>query len=166
MTAITREIVVDAPPERVWDILADLPAYPEWNRSTRIVPEPDKPDLITYGLTAVRPNGKELAWTLMGRMLTRRRPELITWRLGFTGFLSVAMSYVLTPKGPGTQVMFKAEVAGVVPAVFRNHFPNLLPEPMAGTLQALKRRAELGKPRPSAKPPLRKPKHGGPPRRR
>ena len=170
---ITHEIVVEAAPERVWGILADIPSYPEWNRSTRIVLDPKTPDLITYGLTAVRPNGKELPWTLNGRLLIRRSPERLSWRLGLPGFVFLAMSYALTPRGAGTHVLFTAEVSGLVPRIFPKHFPNLLPQPMLGTLQALKRRAETGRPKPiprSSTPKKvstqKKLRHGGPPPRR
>jgi hypothetical protein len=34
MAVVRAEIEIDAPPERVFDILADLDAYPEWNPFT------------------------------------------------------------------------------------------------------------------------------------
>ncbi|OYX58051.1 MAG: hypothetical protein B7Y86_03290 [Brevundimonas subvibrioides] len=167
MKRLTSEIIVDAPPENVWDILAEIPAYPDWNNSTRIVPDGKKPDEITYGLTAVRPNGQEVSWRLTGRMLDRRKPDLIAWRLGMPGFVFLSMAYTLTPRGVGTHVLFSAEVSGLVPRIFPNHFPNLLPAPMAGTLRALKRRAEVTGSRPAPVPVTRKkPRHGGPPPRR
>ncbi|MCG2664216.1 MULTISPECIES: SRPBCC family protein [Brevundimonas] len=98
---------------------------------------------------------------LTGRMLDRRKPNLIAWRLGMRGFVFLSMSYTLTPRGNGTHVSFSAEVSGFVPRIFPNHFPNLLPAPMAGTLRALKRRAEMRGSRP-ASVPGKKPRHGGP----
>jgi hypothetical protein len=167
MKRLTTEIIVDASTQNVWDILADIPAYPEWNPSTRIVLDAKKPDEITYGLTAVRPNGQEVSWRLTGRMLDRRKPGLIAWRLGMRGFVFLNMAYTLTPRGAGTHVLFSAEVSGLVPSIFPNHFPNLLPAPMAGTLRALKRRAEVRGIRPALPPITRKkPRHGGPPPRR
>ncbi|MDM8353503.1 SRPBCC family protein [Brevundimonas staleyi] len=167
MKLFTSDIVVDAPPENVWDILADIPAYPGWNRATRIEPDRYKPNEITYGMTAVRPNGQELSWRLTGRLLERRKPDPITWRLGMRGFVLLNMAYALTPRGSRTHVLFSAEVSGLIPRVFPNYFPNLLPGPMAGTLRDLKRRAETGARR-SAPPPTttKKPRHGGPPPRR
>ena len=167
MKLFTSDIVVDAPPEKVCDILADFPAYPEWNRATRIEPDAKKPDAITYGMTAVRPNGQEMSWRLTGRLLERRKPDLITWRLGMRGFVVLCMSYALTPRGNQTHVQFSAEVSGLVPRVFPKHFPNLLPDPMAGTLRDLKRRAEAGARRSAPGPTTgKKPRHGGPPPRR
>ncbi|MBN9464952.1 SRPBCC family protein [Brevundimonas sp.] len=167
MKRFTSDVVVDGPPEKVWDILADIPAYPEWNRATRIEPDRKRPDEITYGLTAVRPNGQELSWRLTGRLLERRRPDLITWRLGMPGFVFLKMSYALTPRGNRTHVLFSAEVSGLIPRVFPNHFPNLLPDPMAGTMRDLKRHAEAGGRRAVPAPaPAKKPRHGGPPPRR
>ncbi|MBB5745670.1 SRPBCC family protein [Brevundimonas variabilis] len=164
MKLFTSDIVIDAPPEKVWDILADIPAYPEWNRATRIEPDRKKPDEITYGLTAVRPNGQELSWRLTGRLLERRKPDRITWRLGLRGFVFLNMSYALTPRGTRTHVLFSAEVSGLVPKIFPNHFPNLLPDPMFGTMRDLKRRAEGEKRQvPPPTPSRKRPRHGGPP---
>lgn len=167
MKRLIRDIVVNAPPESVWDILVDIPTYPEWNNSTRIMPDEKNPDEITYGLTAVRPNGQEVSWRLAGRMLDHRKPDLIAWQLGMRGFVFLNMAYTLTPRGASTHVLFSAEVSGLVPRLFPNHFPNLLPAPMAGTLRALKRRAEMRGIRPTSPTITRKkPRHGGPPPRR
>ncbi|MGQ2971880.1 SRPBCC family protein [Brevundimonas mediterranea] len=167
MKRLTSEIIVDAPPQNVWDILADIPAYPEWNNSTRIFLDGKKAEEIIYGLAAVRPNGKEVSWRLPGRMLEHLKPDLIAWQLGMRGFVFLNMAYTLTPRGAGTHVLFSADVSGLVPSIFPNHFPNLLPAPMAGTLRALKRRAEIGGIRPASPPITRtKPRHGGPPPRR
>jgi uncharacterized protein YndB with AHSA1/START domain len=34
MNVVRSEIDIDAPAERVWDLITDLPRYPEWNRFT------------------------------------------------------------------------------------------------------------------------------------
>lgn len=166
MTRLTRDIVIKAPPEKVWKILADFPNYPAWNRSTTMVPEPNKPDLITFGVTLVRPNGKSVPWALMARV-TSRQPPLLAWKMGYPGFLSVRMTCAVTPHGAGSEVSYTAEVVGLVPALFPNHFPNLFPVPMTGMLRDLKARAEVGRRSPAPKPsPRQKNRHGGPPPRR
>ena len=91
--SIATAVEVDAPPERVWDVLVDLPAYPTWNpfivhASGRVaagetlvlhmaLPGWD-PMVIEPRLLAVEPE-RELRWK--GRLLL---PGLFDGEHGFT----------------------------------------------------------------------------------
>jgi hypothetical protein len=81
---LRREIEIDAPPERVWAVVTDLPAYPEWNPFIRRISgdvrvgaklevriEPPGGRGVTFKPTvrAVEPN-RELRW--LGRLLLPR----------------------------------------------------------------------------------------------
>ena len=81
MRELRREIEIDAPPERVWAVVSDLAAYPEWNPFIRRIGgelregarlevriEPPDARAMTFKPTfrAVEPN-RELRW--LGRLL-------------------------------------------------------------------------------------------------
>lgn len=83
MTTIERSIEIEAPPERVWQVLTDLPAHPDWNpfiRSisgdvrvgsrlrVRIVPPGGRGMTFKPVVTAATP-GKEFAW--LGKLAVR-----------------------------------------------------------------------------------------------
>jgi hypothetical protein len=74
--SIATAVEIDAPPSRVWEVLADLPAYPEWNPfiveargklavgetlSLRMLLPGRDPVAIEPRLLAVEP-GRELRW--------------------------------------------------------------------------------------------------------
>jgi hypothetical protein len=73
---IAAEIVLDAQPERIWKILADFPAYPEWNRLMKSVQgeaAPDAPlavDLHYWGKPARR---------VVGRITGFIVPKYLSW---------------------------------------------------------------------------------------
>jgi hypothetical protein len=81
MRALPREVGIDAPPERVWAVVTDFAAYPEWNPFIRRISgelhegaklevriEPPGARAMTFKSTvrAVEAN-RELRW--LGRLL-------------------------------------------------------------------------------------------------
>ena len=75
-------VKVDAPAERLWDILADVKAWPEWQVTSHIEPPPGQ---LAKGTTfPVELGGLE--WTLT--ITEAERPRLLAWvgrRTGLTG---------------------------------------------------------------------------------
>ena len=83
MRELRTEIVIHAAPERVWGVLTDFAAYPEWNPFVRRISgepalgsrlevriEPPGSRALTFKPTVVACEpGRELAW--LGRLLVR-----------------------------------------------------------------------------------------------
>ena len=115
--AIRTECVIPAPPAKVWAVLSDFAAWPQWNPLNlsaigelktgakvamvfRDLPNP-KPGAVirqTVTLVAVEP-GRELAWA--GHV-----PLIFKGRHGF----------LLTPKDGGTHVLHTEDLSGLLPA--------------------------------------------------
>lgn len=115
--AIRTECVIPAPPAKVWAVLSDFAAWPQWNPLNlsavgelkagakvamvfRDLPNP-KPGAVirqTVTLVAVEP-GRELAWA--GHV-----PLIFKGRHGF----------LLTPKDGGTHVLHTETLSGLLPA--------------------------------------------------
>jgi hypothetical protein len=81
MRELRREIEIDAPPERVWEVVTDVAAYPEWNPfisrisgelregarlEVRIEPPGGRTTTFKPTVRTVEPN-RELRW--LGRLL-------------------------------------------------------------------------------------------------
>jgi hypothetical protein len=143
---LTYSVDIEAPPERVWQVLMDLPAYPEWNPFvTRAEGE------VAVGATVsfTGPPVKALLRTRMpatvlevspGRRL-RFRVRLV--RTGLPGLLQVEQTMTLEPRDDGGVRLWEgARFTGLlVPlltrALNREHTPSFL-----AMNDALKERAE------------------------
>lgn len=127
------DIIIKAPPSRVWEVLTDLEAYPEWNPFVRSIegdlaqgarlrvvlqPQGGKPMTFKPRIVALRPE-RELRW--LGRLLVpgifdgehmfKLKPveegeaTLFTHREDFGGFLA---STLLARVGRATLAGFEA----------------------------------------------------------
>lgn len=118
MPSIRTECVIPASPARVWAVLADFAAYPNWNPlnlEARGVAEPGAKVAMVFRNLAGRPGqvirqtvtlvaadpGRELAWSGAVPLLFRGRH----------GFL-------LTPQGEGTRVLHTEVLGGLLPALW------------------------------------------------
>lgn len=117
--AIRTECVIDAPPAKVWSVLADFARWPDWNPLNleaigeakvgarvpmvfRDLPS-GKPDAVirqTVTIVAAEP-GRELAWA--GHV-----PLIFKGRHGF----------LLTQRGAGTHVLHTETLSGLLPATW------------------------------------------------
>jgi hypothetical protein len=138
---LVTEIGIAAPPQRVWQVLTELAAYPEWNPfvvhatgttevgnrlTLRLQPAVGRQTTVRPTVTAARA-GAELRW--LGR-------------LGMPGILDADHHFVLEPDGDGTRLVQQEHFGGLlVPLVARTLDRGTLPAFVLMN-EALKRRAE------------------------
>ncbi|WP_222272469.1 alpha/beta hydrolase fold domain-containing protein [Modestobacter marinus] len=138
---LSTHVDIEATPERVWEVLTDLAAYPAWN------------PFIVRAEGAVAP-GRRLTLTMQpvgGRVMTVR-PRLVEvavhrelrWRgrLGLPGLMDAEHAFVLEPQDGGTRLVHQETFRGVlVPFAAASLDRDTLPAFVAMN-EALKRRAE------------------------
>ena len=138
---LSTHVGIEATPERVWEVLTDLAAYPEWN------------PFIVRAEGTVGP-GRRLTLTMQpagGRAMTLR-PRLVEvavhrelrWRgrLVLPGLMDAEHTFLLRAQGGGTRLVHQETFRGVlVPFVAASLDRNTLPAFVAMN-EALKRRAE------------------------
>lgn len=118
MPKIRTEVLLDAPPEQVWAVLADFGRYAEWNPLNIRAEgraEPGAKIRMTF-LNLSRPGGATIDQTVIlttcepGRALawTGRIPLLFNGRHHFT----------LTPEGAGTRLRHGEDLGGLIAATF------------------------------------------------
>ena len=138
---LSADVGIDATPQRVWEVLTDLAAYPVWN-----------PFIVrAEGIVAL---GRRLTVTMQpvdGRTVTLR-PRLVEvdvarrlrWRgrLGVPGLMDAEHSFTLEPRGSGTRLVHQEDFRGVlVPFLAASLDRHTLPAFVAMN-EALKSRAE------------------------
>ena len=135
------DIDIDATPERVWEVLTDLAAYPAWN-----------PFIVRAG--GVVETGRRLTLTMqpIGGRATTLRPRLVEvdvprrlrWRgtVGDPGLVDAEHTFTLEPSGAGTRLIQRERFRGVlVPFMGASLDRGTLPAFVAMN-QALKDRVE------------------------
>jgi len=136
------EVVIDAPPERVWDILTDFERFPDWNPFIRAASgriEKDQRLSIT-----LHPSG--------GRTI-KMRPSVVTvepnkelrWigHLGVPGLFDGQHIFELKPSGSAKTVLVQREqFGGVLLPLLTGMLRNETTRGFAEMNQALKERAE------------------------
>ncbi len=144
---LSTHVDIEATPERVWQVLTDLAAYPQWN------------PFIVRAEGVVGP-GCRLTLTMQpvgGRAMTLR-PRLVEvainrelrWRgrLGVPGLMDAEHTFLLQPQAGGTRLIHQETFRGVlVPFVAASLDRNTLPAFVAMN-EALKKRAERASERP------------------
>jgi hypothetical protein len=138
---LSTQVDIEATPERVWEVLTDLAAYPEWN------------PFIVRAAGDVAP-GRRLTLRMQpvgGRAMTLR-PRLVEvavhrelrWRgkLVVPGLMDAEHAFVLQPQAGGTRLIHRETFRGVlVPFAAASLDRNTLPAFVAMN-EALRRRAE------------------------
>ena len=109
MIRIDREIVVARPPDAVFDYLADVERFPQWQpaieRAEQLTPGP----LAAGTQLRLVVRGPTGPTEVLGEVVTVDRPSLLAVHtLG--GPAAVEASCTLTPEGDGTRVAFGATI--------------------------------------------------------
>ena len=138
---LSAHVDIQATPERVWEVLTDLAAYPEWNPF--IVRAEGVVELGCRLTLTMQPVGGR-AMTLRPRLVAVDVPRELRWRgkLGMPGLMDAEHSFTLAPRGSGTRLVHQETFRGVlVPFVAASLDRNTLPAFVAMNV-ALKSRVE------------------------
>jgi hypothetical protein len=141
---VDTEILVDAPAERVWEVLSDLGSYSDWNPMIRLAsgelqtgsrialhfaPEGQKAHDYNPKLMVVEP-GRELRWLGNPRV---------------PGFIDSQHYFILSPRGENsTHVLHGTVFYGLAVPFFRSRVETWVRKPFEDMNSALKERAEGG----------------------
>jgi uncharacterized protein YndB with AHSA1/START domain len=104
---------VDAPPERVWDVLTDVARWPEWTPTVTSVERLDDGPLAVGSQVVLRqPRLPKASWTVTEVVAGRR----FTWEATSPGIRSVASHEVVT-ETDGSRVTLELTQHGPMGAV-------------------------------------------------
>ncbi len=136
--SLTTEIHIDAPPDAVWAVLADLPGWAEWNPFIRAISGDLRPGARLTATMA--PQGRR-PMTFRPVVASVMPGEHLSWRgrLVVPGLFDGTHSFDLAPQGKGTRLTHGETFAGLlVPLVPAAQFAG----DFARMNRALKARAE------------------------
>ncbi len=151
LTQDSRETVVDAAPERIYDLVADLPRMGEWSPECRRVEWESGSNGPVEGATFVGHNrggpAGLMKWSRRGRVLTADRGREFAFVTEEGGHESTVWRYRFEGAGGGTRVTESYEVKRI-PAWARvvdipTNRARELQEAMEQTLARLKEAAEV-----------------------
>ena len=140
MAGASRSIVVNAPPEKVYDIVIAYDRYPEWLPEVKKIQTSDRKGNEVKVHYEVDFKIKTIRYTILAK---EERPKKMSW-----SFIEGEVmkdnkgSWVLEPEGEGrTKVTYNVEVA-VGPLVPKSILNTLVDQSLPKMLEAVKRRVE------------------------
>ncbi|PWW24221.1 hypothetical protein JD79_03399 [Geodermatophilus normandii] len=138
---LSSSVDIGATPERVWEVLTDLAAYPAWN------------PFIVRAEGAVGP-GRRLtlrmqpvggrAMTLRPRLVEVTADRVLRWRgrLVLPGLMDAEHTFVLQPQAAGTRLVQSETFRGVLVPFLASSLDRTTLPAFVAMNEALKRRAE------------------------
>jgi hypothetical protein len=142
MRELHSEIEIDAPAERVWDVLVGFEDYPAWNPFIRSASGPVRAGeriRVTVGASGQRP------MTFKPRLLVVRPARELRWlgRVGLPRLFDGEHSFVLEPLGPRrTRVVQHERFRGLLVPLMKRSLYVDSQRGFDDLMRALKRRAE------------------------
>lgn len=129
------EIQIAAPPALVWDVIAELPAWPSWNSDVR-------------SMTVLGPiePGTEFRWrsgssSLISTLQVVDPPSEIAWTGSTMGIHAVHV-FRFEAKDGGTWARSEESFTGLIPTVLRGYSRTIIQRGIDSILTALKAQAE------------------------
>lgn len=136
---VRTSIDIDAPPEQVYAVLADLGAYPQWNPYHVSVIGPFE-EGAELAVKVIRPDGKEV--NIPPHLLRIVENEEITWGGGIKGiFYGEHVMRLVALPGSRTRLIHNEDFSGFAVG-FADLPPAVLTEGYRRMNHALKRRVE------------------------
>ena len=129
------EIEISSPAGTVWTVLADLAAWPTWNRDVRSVTleGPVEPGTVF--------RWKSGPASLVSTLQVVDEPREIAWT-GVTMRIHAVHVFRLSPSDGGTSVRSEESWRGLIPTLFRGYSRRTLRSGIESVLAALKLEAE------------------------
>ena len=129
------QIQIEAPIETVWDVLADLSAWPTWNH-----------DVKSMAVEGTLEPGSVFRWksgsaSLVSTLATVDPPHEIGWTGVSMGIHAVHVFH-LEPLDGGTTVRSAESFRGFIPSVLKGYSRKILRRGIDGILTSLKTEAE------------------------
>jgi coenzyme Q-binding protein COQ10 len=139
MAGATRTVVINAPPEKVFDVITQFERYPEFLpevKRIRVLERRDNEAKVQYEVDVV----KTIRYTILARS---ERPRRMSWIFVEGEVMKDNKgSWVLEPEGEGrTRVTYTVEMA-LGPLVPKAIINTLVDSSLPKMLDAFKRRAE------------------------
>jgi ribosome-associated toxin RatA of RatAB toxin-antitoxin module len=104
------QLEIDASPEALYDVVADIDSYPEWATGVKEVEilEVDESGLVHRARFVIEGFIKEIEYVLR---YTHDRPHVLSWVAEESADLEMLEgSYVFTPKDGATEVVYSLSV--------------------------------------------------------
>ncbi len=114
---------IDAPASAVWDILVDLPRWPEWNTTVTATKGTVDPG-ATVAVTVTANPGRSFSTTVTAL----DAPHRMVWKGGMPlGLFSGTRTYELTDVGGATDFAMAETYAGPLSSMITRSIPDLQP---------------------------------------
>jgi len=110
MPDLSMQIDLAAPPERVWSVLTDFPAYPEWNPYQTIAGKAEPLAVVT--LSSRRPDGRAFPTTRVGIWKFEPNAKLEFFN-GLPMWFASTRFFHLTPSARGTLLTHGVRFSGI-----------------------------------------------------
>ena len=129
---------IQAPPDRIWSILTDAPAYPTWGSGvTNVEGRIADGEKITV-------RSEVAAGRAFPVKVAMRPPNEMTWTGGMPlGLFTGVRSFRLAPTDSGTKVTMREEYSGPLAGLMSRSIPDLQPS-FDTFVTGLKAHAEAG----------------------
>lgn len=129
------EIEVAAPPEVVWDVIADFERWPDWD-----------PAVKSMSIEGPVAEGTRFKWkpgpgTITSTIREAEPPRGIGWT-GKTAGIKAVHAWRFEPRDGGTLVHTEESWEGVLPRLLRGRMQKMLQESLDNALPRLKAEAE------------------------
>jgi uncharacterized membrane protein len=133
-----QSIDIDAPPERVWEVMSGIERWPEWTPSVLSVRKLTDGPLALGTQARVHARGTpESTWTVTEAV----PPRSFTWGTKVRGAATSA-GHVIEPSSTGVRVTLSLEVAGIAATVLKPLLGKSIRENLRLEAEGLKRRSE------------------------
>ncbi|HEY2384884.1 MAG TPA: SRPBCC family protein [Terriglobia bacterium] len=137
---IKKTVEIDAPPGRVWPVLADVERWHEWTPSIRSIRRLEGgPFTVGSSACVSQPKLREAIWTVSHLEPGRG----FTWTSGGSGLFRATGSHLIEPSGNGSRVTLSVEFKGLLGGLAGLAFGKLTDEYLAMEAAGLKRKCEL-----------------------